>query len=56
MKLQFCLQIFENYTSTKFHDNPSGESRVVPCGETDGRTDRQGVPNSRFRDFANAPK
>jgi hypothetical protein len=28
-------QIFEKYSNTKFHENPSGLSRVVPCGRTD---------------------
>jgi len=34
-------QIFEKYANTKFTENPSSESRVVPYGWTDGRTDRQ---------------
>jgi len=25
----------------KFHENPCGRSRVVPCRQTDGWTDRQ---------------
>ena len=32
---------FEKYSNIKFHENPSGGSRVVPCGRTDGRTDKQ---------------
>jgi hypothetical protein len=32
----------------KFHENPSSGSRVVPCGQTDGRTDRRDEGNSRF--------
>jgi hypothetical protein len=31
----------KKYTKIKFHENPSIESRVVPCGWTDGRTDGQ---------------
>jgi hypothetical protein len=27
-------------TSTEFHKNPTGWSRVVPCGRTDGQTGR----------------
>jgi len=27
------------------------ESRVVPCGRTEGRTDRQDEANSRFSEF-----
>jgi len=32
---------FKKYSNIKFNKNPSNGSRVVPCGETDGRTDRQ---------------
>jgi len=31
----------KNARNTKFHENPSIGSRVVPCGLTDGGTDRQ---------------
>ena len=31
--------LFENYSHIKFHKNTSSGSRVVPCGQTDGRTD-----------------
>jgi hypothetical protein len=41
MKLGFFQQIFEKYSNTKFHENPSSGSLVVPRGWTDGRTDRQ---------------
>jgi hypothetical protein len=35
IKIEFFFrQIFEN-THAKFHDNPSIESRVVPCGRTE---------------------
>jgi len=40
MKLEISRQIFEKYSNIKFHENPSSGSRVVPCGQTDGRTDR----------------
>ena len=36
MKLEFSRQVFEKYSNVKFHKNPSSESRVVPCGQTDG--------------------
>jgi hypothetical protein len=35
MKLEFSRQIFENYSNTKFHENPSNGSRVVQRGRTD---------------------
>jgi len=35
MKLEFSQQSFEKSTNTKFQENPSSESRVVPCGRTD---------------------
>jgi hypothetical protein len=45
-------QMFEKASNIKFHENPSNGSRVVPCGWTD----RHDKANSRFRNFANAPK
>ena len=42
-----------------FHENPSNGSRFVPCGRTDGRTDRQTDMMKLivvFRNFANIPK
>jgi len=41
MKLEFSRHIFEQYSNIKFHENPSGVSRVVPCEQTDGRKDGQ---------------
>jgi hypothetical protein len=38
IKLQFSRQILEKYSNIKFNENPSSESRVVPCGETDKQT------------------
>jgi len=35
MKLKFSRQIFEKYSNIKFHENPSGGSRVVSGGQTD---------------------
>jgi len=32
MKLEFSQQIFENYSNTKFHENPFSGSQVVQCG------------------------
>jgi len=47
MKLEFSRQILEKSSKTKFHDNPSSGSRVVPCG----RTDRLDEANSCFSQF-----
>jgi len=38
MKLEFSRQLFEKNSNIKIHENPSSGSRVVPCGQTDGRT------------------
>ena len=35
LSLFFYRQAFEKYSDTKFHENPSSWSRVVPCGKTD---------------------
>jgi len=56
VKVAFSRQFFETNSNIKFHENPSSGSRVVPCGETDGQTDRHTEVNSRFRNFVNAPK
>jgi len=39
MTLEFSRHIFEKYI--KFHEDSSRRSRIVPCGQTEGRTDRQ---------------
>jgi hypothetical protein len=41
LELEFARQMFEKESNTKFHENKSSESQVVPCGRMDGRTDRQ---------------
>jgi hypothetical protein len=51
VKVEFYQQIFEKYSSIKFHENPSIGNRVVPCGLTDGRTERHDEANSRFSRF-----
>ena len=38
MELEFYGQIFEKYSTIKFRENPSSESRVVRCEHTDVRT------------------
>ena len=40
-------QFFEEYSDVKFDENPSGGSRVVPCGETD----KHDEANSHFSKF-----
>jgi hypothetical protein len=37
--LEFSRQIFENYSNIKFHEHPSGGSRVDPCERTDSQPD-----------------
>ena len=57
MKLEFSRYIFENTSDTKFHQNPSNGSRVIPCGQREGRTDgrRDMKLVVAFRSFTNAP-
>jgi hypothetical protein len=50
-KIEFARQIFEKYASIKRRENPSSWSRVGPCGQKDGRTDRHGDAKSRFSQF-----
>jgi hypothetical protein len=59
MKLEFSGQLFEKYSNTKFNENPSSGSRVVPCGRTDGRKDVMTDMAKLivvFRNFPNEPK
>jgi hypothetical protein len=64
-EFEFSRQIFEKFWNIKFHKNPSSGSRVVPYGQTDGQTDRDGRTDRKtnmtkliveFRNFAKAPK
>jgi len=55
LKLEFSRHIFEKYSNIRFHENPSSESRAVPCGQTDGRTDVTKLI-AAFLNFVNAPK
>jgi hypothetical protein len=41
MELEFSYKFFETLLSVKFNENPTSGSRVVPCGRTDGQTDRR---------------
>jgi len=51
MELEFYQQVFEIYANIKFHENPSSEGRLLPCGQTDGRTDMTKLAVT-FRNFA----
>ena len=55
MKLEFSRQVFEKYSNTKRHENPSSGGQTVSCGRTDGRiyrqTNRHGEANRRFSQF-----
>jgi len=55
MKLAFSRQILEKYSNMNVHTNPSSDSRVVPCGQTDGRTDMMKLIVA-FRNSARASK
>jgi hypothetical protein len=50
-KFSFTRKIFEKYSNVTFHKNPSGGSRVLPCGRAD-----MTKLMVALRNFANAPK
>ena len=45
---------FRKNSDIKFHQNPSSGNRVVPCGQTEGRTDMMKLIIA-FHNFAKAP-
>ena len=47
--LIFWTDFSENYSNTKFHEDPSSGSPVAPCGQTDGQTYDEA--DSRFSQF-----
>ena len=51
MKTELSRQTCEKYSNIKGNDNPLIGSRVVPCGRTDGRTDRHDEANGHFSQF-----
>jgi len=55
IKLAFSRPIFEKYTNIKFKENPSNESRVVSCVQTDFRVCKMKLIVA-FHNFANVPK
>jgi hypothetical protein len=44
-------RFLEKYSNMKFNEHPSSENRVVPCGQTDGRTDRHDEASSLLPKF-----
>ena len=48
-------QIFRKFSNIKFHEDPSGESRVVPRGQMGGQTDVTNLTVT-FQKFANSHK
>jgi hypothetical protein len=59
MILEFPQQIFDDSSNTKYRENVSGGSRVVPYGQADRQTDEQtGMTKKRvcFCNFTKAPK
>jgi hypothetical protein len=55
MKIDFSRQIFGTYSNNKFHENPSSWSIIVPCVQSEGRTDMAKLMVA-LRNFANASK
>ena len=53
--LYFLDKFFEKYSHTKFHENPSGGTGVILCGETEGQAGMTKVVVA-FRIFFTAPK
>jgi len=41
MEFEFSWHIFAKYSTIKFHENPSSENRVDPCGRMGRQTDRR---------------
>jgi hypothetical protein len=47
MKPEFSPQIFEKYSNTKLHEDPSNGNRVVPWLRIDRQIERHDEANSR---------
>jgi hypothetical protein len=54
VKLELSGNTFEKYSNTKFYENLTSGSRVVPYGRTDIQTDMKKLVVV-FRNFENAP-
>jgi len=48
---EISVQIFEKSSHIKLYENSSSGSRVVTCGQTDGRTDKHDEVDRRFSQF-----
>ena len=48
--IKFVFMVVEKSSNINFHENPSYEMRVSPCGQTDGYD----AVNSRFPNLAKA--
>ena len=55
MKLELSRRIFDKCSNIKFHENPSSGGRVIPCRQTDKRTDMKKLKVA-VRNFANESK
>jgi len=55
MKLEFPRRSFKKYSNIKLYENPSSRTRVVSCGQTDGRTNMTKLLVD-FHNFDKAPK
>ena len=51
IKPKFSQQVFEKYSDTKFHENPSSGIQVVPWGQIDRQKDTHGEVNSHISQF-----
>ena len=52
----FLERFSKNTQIIKFHENPHSGSQVVPCRQTDRRTERHFEADVVFGNFANAPE
>jgi hypothetical protein len=48
MKLEFSRYNFEKFSNINFHKNPSGGSRIVSYGRTEGQIDEANFVFSHF--------
>ena len=48
-------QCIEKHSNIKFHENTSSGSRVIPCGQTDRRTDGRDAADGRLSQFCETP-